>query len=89
MTPQENNYKKYLYNEVTFVISVIAAAFWVINWINSPVNDIRLDIELMKKDIKTITESHIKYGENADKRDEAIVKMQIDIAKIVEILNKE
>lgn len=80
--------KKILFNEITFGLAVASCVFWLMNYVNSPLTKVQLDIELMKKDIQIITEAHLQYNDNANKRDEAIIQMQIDIAEIKGLLKQ-
>ena len=84
----ESKIKKILFNEISLTLSIIAAAFWVFTYLNSPITKIQLDVELMKRDIKIITEAHLIYNENANKRDEAIIQMQQDLAVIKSLLKR-
>ena len=84
----ESKIKKVLFNEVSLTLSIIAAAFWVFTYLNSPITKIQLNIKLMKRDIKTITEAHLIYNENANKRDEAIIQIQQDVAVIKSLLKR-
>ena len=84
----ESKIKKVLFNEVSLTLSIIAAAFLVFTYLNNPITKIQLDVELMKRDIKTITEAHLIYNDNANKRDEAIIQMQQDLAVIKSLLKR-
>ena len=84
----ESKIKKILFNEISLTLSIIAAAFWVFTYLNSPITKIQLDVELMKKDIKTIMEAHLIYNDNANKRDEAIIQIQQDLAVIKSLLKR-
>ena len=84
----ESKIKKVLFNEVSLTLSIIAATFWVFTYLNSPITKIQLDVELMKKDIQIITEAHLIYNDNANKRDEAIIQIQQDLAVIKSLLKR-
>jgi len=80
--------KKILFNEITFALAIASTVFWLMNYVNSPITKMQLDIALMQKDIKTISEAHLIYNDNSNKRDEAIIQMQKDIIKILTILKQ-
>ena len=84
----ESKIKKILFNEITFALAIASTVFWLMNYVNSPITKMQLDIALMQKDIKTISEAHLIYNENANKRDEAIIQIQQDVAVIKSLLKR-
>lgn len=69
-------------------MSIAAMVFWLMNYINSPITKIELDIALLQKDIQTITLEHIEYTKNANERDKIIIQMGKDIERILTILEQ-
>ena len=53
----ENKLRKVLFNEVTAVVALVGIIFGVINWVNSPVNELNLHYSLIEKDISSIQEN--------------------------------
>ena len=84
----ESKIKKILFNEITFALAIASTVFWLMNYVNSPITKMQLDIALMQKDIKTISEAHLIYNENANKRDVAIIQIQQDVAVIKSLLKR-
>ena len=78
----ESKMKKILFNEVALALGIASTVFWLMNYVNSPITKMQLDIELMKKDISSIATEHTEYTKNANERDKAIIQMQQDIAVI-------
>ncbi len=58
---QENSFRKYLYNEVTAVVALVAVTFGVVNWVNNPAKEMEKNIALIQKDIEIINTNHITH----------------------------
>ena len=83
---EESKIRKVLFNEVSLAISIATAVFFALNYINSPINKMELDIQLMKKDIANISEQHTNYSTNAAQRDNATLELGKKIDRLITIL---
>ena len=83
---EESKFKKYLYNQISLWIAIAGAVFWILSYINNPVNQVKLDIALIQKDIQVISNEHVKYTQSADDRDKAIVSLEKKLDEVIIIL---
>ena len=83
---EESKFKKYLYNQISLGIAIAGAVFWILSYINNPVNQVKLDIALIQKDIQVISNEHVKYTQSADDRDKAIVSLEKKLDEVIIIL---
>ena len=86
MPEEQSKFRKFLFNEVSLALSIAAAVFFIMNYVNSPINKIELQQALMQKDIANISEQHSIYGKNAADRDDKIIEMDKKITQILQIL---
>lgn len=82
----ENRFKKYLFNETTIVVSIIAAVFWTINWITSPITAVQKDIALIQKDIQIINTNHLTHLQNYAEEIRVLKQKEADEDKKIELL---
>lgn len=85
----EDRIKKVLFNEVSLALAVASMVFWLMNYINSPITEIQLQVALIQRDISVIKEEHLKYTANANDRDKAIIEMGKQITRILTLLERK
>ena len=85
---QENRIKKVLFNEVSFALSVAAAVFWIMTYINNPVQDMQLDIALMQKDIEIITAVHNDSSRRFNNIDDRLLDIEKKLERVITLLEK-
>ena len=86
MEIQESKVTKILYNQVSLGIAIAAAVFWILNYVNNPINQVKLDIALIQQSIGVISNEHIKYSTNAKDRDDKIIEIDKKIERILTTL---
>lgn len=86
MQIETDKFRKFLFNEISLALSIATAVFFLLNYINSPITKMQLDIALMQKDIKNISDQHTEYSKNAAHRDDAVVELGKKIDKLIIIL---
>jgi hypothetical protein len=84
----ENKIRKVIFNEVSLVLAIAGCLFWAMNYINSPVNQLKLDIALIQKDIQVIASEHLEFSGTAHERDKSIIEMGKQIERILTILEE-
>lgn len=69
--------RKLLFNEITFVLAIASAVFWVFNYINNPQHKTELDIQSIRAEI----ESHEKLSDqitNLKDNDMHTIELKLD-----------
>ena len=85
---KESKFKKFLFNELTFALAIASAVFWFMNYVNSPITKMQLDLALLQKDIQIITTAHLQYGDEAHRQALEIVEINNKLTRILTILGK-
>lgn len=86
---EESRFKKFIFNEVSLALSIAAAIFWLMNYVNSPINKIQLDIALMQERVAGISITHEQLKTHQEKVDEQIVEINQKLTKILTILEDQ
>lgn len=86
---EDNRFKKYLNNEVKFVIGIVLFAFGAVK----PYYEMKQDIRLIKNDISNINANHITHLQDLKQDIKTLQEEQVDLTKTMinlqaQILNK-
>lgn len=86
---EDSRFKKYLNNEVKFVIGIIIFAFGAVK----PYYEMKQDISLIKNDISNINANHITHLQDLKQDIKTLQEEQVDLTKTMinlqaQILNK-
>ena len=92
----EGRIRQILFNEVTFIISLVAIAIGITLFITGPDSALKNDISLIQKDIHNITTNHLtdiekaldKISVDVDINDKNINEINIKLERILTLLGE-